>query len=356
MAVATYYFDGHIGISDPDGVWSSDALAFDGVIDTGSNRAAYSSGVGGSTKTTRYLQGIGTTASATDIGRISQVRLRIAGGQTSQTFGISATVYTGDASEELGTATAVNGVPAVFGSYVVLTPPTGGWSWSVLNGLLVRFYCDNNFMGTYVGNASIAEIEVTYNQETKFPGSGTNDASVGTLPWINPGNITADDGSYASSAGAFEAGTYSYNRVSLVDSSGSVTSANKSSGLAFPTTGFEYQSFGGASDLWSEAITPAYVNSPNFGAVLGALQAGSLTNYLKASDFGFSVPVDATVEGVQVEIETYNFPQDVGNAIYEARVDTIRITVYYTLPQPPRFLKQQNSRLLLQQNGRGILL
>lgn len=32
MAVTTYYIDGHSGISDPNGVWSNDANAFNGSL------------------------------------------------------------------------------------------------------------------------------------------------------------------------------------------------------------------------------------------------------------------------------------------------------------------------------------
>lgn len=72
---------------------------------------------------------------------------------------------------------------------------------------------------------------------------------------------------------------------------GSVAGSNKATADQWPTT-FAYANYGGSLDLWGTTLTPADVNASNFGVVLSAtLTTGA-----------------------------------------ELRVDTIRMTVYYSVP------------------------
>lgn len=146
-------------------------------------------------------------------------------------------------------------------------------------------------------------------QGPNIAGTGVDDSSVGTTTWINPGNITADDGSFAtrvqgtvSADGAithYLKGTNfgfsiptgatingvlvewkkkattasgSSNRwvdktVSLVKG-GTVSGDNKADTTTnWPTT-IAYASYGGSSDLWGITLTDTDVNDSTFGVVL----------------------------------------------------------------------------------------
>lgn len=162
-----------------------------------------------------------------------------------------------------------------------------------------------------------------------LPGSGTNDATVGTFAWTNPGNITLDDGTNATATRS-SAATSNYlvgsnygftipagsiingivvesdrqrseatgqaidSRVVIRKSDGTFGSTNKAVGTNWPTVQ-AFQLYGGVSDLWGETWSSSDINDIDFG-------------------IGISVAVSPDVS-------------------CQARVDTIRITVYYTDPQ-----------------------
>lgn len=347
MAVATYYFDGHLGISAPDGGWSNSADAFNGNDSDG----ASSSTQGATDFSDNFLQGIGTTANGS--GNIVEVRARI---RATVGTSINGRIYS--SSETLGdVAPFPSGGGLQWGQYSTLTAPTGGWTWSNLKNLTVRLRNATSFSRT----VAKVELEVTYNQETKYPGSGTNDASVGTAAWSNPGNIVADDTSYASrqwTSGFPQVSQYLKgtnfdfssipddavivgidltincrcagspadnvwdNSVRLVKS-GTPTGEDKARDVSdkWTVSTFTSRSYGGMSDLWGTTWTVNDIKDSGFGAVMSA-------------------NVDA--------------PAEIASG---AEVDYYTITVYYTLPPAePTFLKQQNGKLLFQQSGRGILL
>jgi hypothetical protein len=134
-------------------------------------------------------------------------------------------------------------------------------------------------------------------------GTGVDDSSYGSLTWGNPGNITADDGSFAGvgnrsithylkgtnvglsiPAGAtidgieiqFEMKTAptfkgKLNRVSLVDETGTVGTTNRSDGQVF-TTSYVFYPYGGASDLWEDTWDEAAVEDIDFGFVVATAE------------------------------------------------------------------------------------
>lgn len=57
--------------------------------------------------------------------------------------------------------------------------------------------------------------------------------------------------------------------VKLIDDAGAVTGSNLSAGATWAATD-QYDSFGGASNLWGATLTPAIVNNAAFGSVLSA--------------------------------------------------------------------------------------
>lgn len=159
------------------------------------------------------------------------------------------------------------------------------------------------------------------------PGTVVNVADVFSN-WSNPSNATASDNTYAVVT-AGPPGSDSEDKTVQLVIADSVTGDNKVDTPA--ALGSEsYKSYGGSSDLWGLAPTPAEVNASNFGVVfqIRNRSSGGFSDLLKATNFGFSIPSDATIDGIVVEIENKH-----DNGAGSASVDHIRITVHYT-PAP----------------------
>lgn len=151
-------------------------------------------------------------------------------------------------------------------------------------------------------------------------------AGGGTVVWINPGRVTAEDGSTATAAVGMSATSHCLqgtafafsipagatvngilvevkrsssvsgatdSKVQLVKG-GAISGANRATGAAIPAA-LTYGSYGGPSDLWGLAFTPADINNATFGAVYQALGTGGL---------GVTVSVDA------IRITVYYTPVD----------------------------------------------
>jgi hypothetical protein len=139
-----------------------------------------------------------------------------------------------------------------------------------------------------------------------YPDSGTDDSAVGTVTWTSPGNITADDTSYASATGtsgalthylkaldfdfAIAAGStidgitvsimrystqegalrYIYDNTVKLVIGGSVTGNNKAATTTKWPTSEAAASYGGAADKWGLTPTVDNVNGTDFGVVLAA--------------------------------------------------------------------------------------
>lgn len=135
------------------------------------------------------------------------------------------------------------------------------------------------------------------------PGTGANDASVGTVAWTNPGNILASDNSNATASantgvttnylkatnfgfsiptGAtidgivveFErksnnTGTGRDGEVKLVKG-GTIGGDNKATATNWAFITDRYDSYGANNDLWGLTWTADDINSSGFGAVLAA--------------------------------------------------------------------------------------
>lgn len=138
---------------------------------------------------------------------------------------------------------------------------------------------------------------------TTFPGTGADDNAVGTVAWTNPGNITADDASYAVATYASPGTAYSHylkgtnfgfsiptgatingievtinknsslsvydEKVRIIKADGSIGTTDKSSASIWPTS-LTSSVYGGSSDLWGETWTAADINDADFGVALQA--------------------------------------------------------------------------------------
>lgn len=137
VSQSTYYFDGHTSITDPGAVWTNDANAFDG--NTGTSASTSTAG----SPTSNYLSGVGTTAPGSG-NIIRYVTFTV---QT-VTGNVALAVY--DGATQL-TNQAVDGYVCPY--------PSGGWTWTNVNGLEGRFW---NISGTAV-TASKATFTPTFN-------------------------------------------------------------------------------------------------------------------------------------------------------------------------------------------------
>jgi len=120
-----------------------------------------------------------------------------------------------------------------------------------------------------------------------------------------------------------------FDAVKIVKADASIGATNRAAGSL--TTSQATYSFGGAEDLWGETWTAANINNSNFGVVVafqgtGHIVVDYLTWYLKATNFGFSIPDGATIDGIKADISA----KLSGFGIISANVYWIKITVYYT--------------------------
>jgi len=182
---------------------------------------------------------------------------------------------------------------------------------------------------TYVPTAPVSSIAIGPNP----PVTGTNDATVGTTAWTNPGRVTAADGSYAtvalsggSSSEYLKATGFGFsipagaviegiqldvlrfesspgvgdNSVKLVKA-GSIVGADRAVAGAWPTSP-AYATYGSATDLWGTSWSVSDVNNSGFGAAVSALGVFSPTaeiDFMRITVYyaltGFAVVQDAVV-------------------------------------------------------------
>lgn len=159
------------------------------------------------------------------------------------------------------------------------------------------------------------------------PGTMGVDTSVGSYTWDNPNNAKVSDNTYAQVSFIDVANQDKEHSIKLVKG-GTIQGDDKTTSAVIPTTE-TYVSYGGAEDLWGLELTSSDINSSDFGVGFSVRIQDSPTYiwyYLKATNFGFTIPEGATINGVLVEIEQYQFAP----YRWATRVDHIRITVYYT--------------------------
>lgn len=158
-------------------------------------------------------------------------------------------------------------------------------------------------------------------------GTGTDDSSSGTYTWSNPSYITANDSNLASatsSAGTACSDAHVYLLV------GGTRSGTDLAGTAGSIGASEaVMTYGGTSNLWGNSLTPADVNSSTFGVsfMYALASTGSLSHYLNATNFGFSIPTGATINGVTVYTDCYQYYGPGQTSVY---VNYVEITVTYT--------------------------
>jgi hypothetical protein len=145
------------------------------------------------------------------------------------------------------------------------------------------------------------------------PTVGTNDASIGTVAWSNPGNVSASDLAVATASAMVLGNNSNYlsasafgfsipasaiicgitvqiqknatgllqnvtdNSVKIIKN-GVIGGSERALGGTWPTTE-AFFTYGGGADLWGQTWTAAEINAGNFGVAISAnLSAGSSVN------------------------------------------------------------------------------
>gem|GEM_PF-1826904 len=157
-----------------------------------------------------------------------------------------------------------------------------------------------------------------------------------TGSWINIDNAKTSDNVYAKVLGINSVISYCTTsgvddyRIRLVKG-GAISGDPKQTDIGnFPIID-TYSSAGGATELWGLTLLPSDINQANFGVVYSISDSkwGEPSSYLQATNFNFSIPSDATINGVVVEIEKKADACD-WFVSTDAYIDHIRLKVYYT--------------------------
>ena len=129
----------------------------------------------------------------------------------------------------------------------------------------------------------------------------------------------AMDASFIASGNAFDY------EVKLIIG-GSPTGDNKAKAGAWPTSDSDtYLSYGGNSDLWGCTLSPAVVNSSDFGVALKVYDGvGTVSDYINFTNFSFAIPDDSLISGVEVKIDKFYFAGTIS-----ARVDHVMMNISY---------------------------
>ncbi len=134
-----------------------------------------------------------------------------------------------------------------------------------------------------------------------YSGTVANDASIGTVAWVNPTNAQGNQTTVYAYVDLLNAGVVELS-IKLIKG-GVISGTDKSTGATIPTT-LTTVNYGSASDLWGLTFTPTDINSSNFGVVFASQEplAPTESNYLSATNFGFSIPAGSTINGISCSI------------------------------------------------------
>jgi len=152
-----------------------------------------------------------------------------------------------------------------------------------------------------------------------LPTSAANDATIGTTDWTSTANALTDDGNGAY-CGCRISGAITDDTIRL-NVGGAFTGDDKAISTVF--SGEETRTYGGATDLWGTTPTATQINDAGFGVGISFVGNGGTSKYLLLTGYGFSIPTDATIDGIKLDLNVIN---TVGTAL----VDHGSITVYYT--------------------------
>ena len=161
------------------------------------------------------------------------------------------------------------------------------------------------------------------------------DDSVGSTAWVETSKLLLDDG-FNECSSIFQAGSenpYVAN-MKLVFNDTLATAEDKGIQEYTPTM---TETFGGASDDWSETLTGANINNRKFGfgftlgtADTGPTYSGAESYYLIATGFEelYDIPDNAVILGIEVNLD--GNLESTGGGTQTYKLDTVKIRVTYS--------------------------
>lgn len=151
------------------------------------------------------------------------------------------------------------------------------------------------------GNASVTPAQTSTGATA--PGTAASSS------WTDPDNAKVDDTSYAVGGGG---GTH---QVRLYSGGAEIGNTKYTSYDGGSPTEFD-DTHGSSSDVWGATLTPTIVSDSGFGCTIEYVSEGPLI----LTNFGFSIPASATIDGV--EVRTIFLEPN--------KIDFVSINVYYT--------------------------
>lgn len=85
-------------------------------------------------------------------------------------------------------------------------------------------------------------------------------------------------------------------------------------------------SFGGASNLLGTTWTPAEINASGFGVIFRFSMSSGTSSYLRATNFGFSIPGSETILGIQFNISAKGAGAGTASATISVNYVTCTVT------------------------------
>lgn len=147
----------------------------------------------------------------------------------------------------------------------------------------------------------------------------------GGSAWSSPSQATADDGSITQTGLLGIFATIEDFTIQLIKGGTAQGDNNADTGTAWPTS-LAKRTYGGAADLWSLSLSESDVEASNFGARVAAQGNSGESDALDCTNFGFSIPAGATIDGIEVRVDRQRTTEF--NNI--AQVDVVEINVHYT--------------------------
>lgn len=156
--------------------------------------------------------------------------------------------------------------------------------------------------------------------QTKTVGTESNEVAVGgTVDWQRLNDF------YPYAATASSTGTKDVS-VFLIKNN-SISGNNKATEQSLQSADITY---GGGGDLWGLSLTQSDINSSGFGFALvasGVSTGGASSNFLVVKNFGFTIPDNSVINGIELNITT-------STNDYNVFVLSYSLTVYYSISTP----------------------
>lgn len=84
--------------------------------------------------------------------------------------------------------------------------------------------------------------------------------------------------------------------------------------------------FGSSSSLWGSSWTYSDINASNFGIIIQMFALSGVSDYLKATDFVFSIPSGQTISGIQFDVVVKSTGAGTASAVISVNYVSCTIT------------------------------